>query len=55
MLSPASCRSGTSSRNGKNVWENERKAVPNRELKGMVEFYKTASREQRPREYAPEL
>ena len=30
---------------GKNIWENERKALPNRELKGMVEFYKDQSRD----------
>ena len=25
---------------GKNIWEDEKKSVPNQELKGMVEFYK---------------
>ena len=30
---------------GKNIWENEKRAVPNRELKSMVEFYKSQSRD----------
>ena len=42
-------------KDGKNIWENDRKAVPNRELKSMVEFYKTAGRDSRPRESGPEL
>lgn len=32
-------------KDGKNIWENEKKAVPNRELKGMVEFYKDQARD----------
>ena len=32
-------------KDGKNIWENERKAVSNQELKGMVEFYKTQGRD----------
>lgn len=42
-------------KDGKNIWKNERKAIPNKELKGMVEFYKDASRGSRPRERGPEL
>lgn len=42
-------------KDGKNIWENERKAIPNKELKGMVEFYKDASRGSRSRETGPEL
>ena len=42
-------------KDGKNIWENERKAIPNKELKGMVEFYKDASRGSRPRATGPEL
>ena len=34
-----------SQQDGKNIWENEKRAVPNRELKSMVEFYKTQSRD----------
>ena len=30
---------------GKNIWQDEKRAVPNRELKSMVEFYKTQSRD----------
>lgn len=29
---------------GKNIWKDEKKAVPNREMKSMVEFYKEVSR-----------
>lgn len=29
---------------GKNIWKDEKKAIPNKELKSMVEFYKEASR-----------
>ena len=42
-------------RDGKNIWEDEKKAVPNKELKGMVEFYKAAGRDSRPRGSGPEL
>ena len=30
---------------GKNIWQDEKRAVPNRELKSMVEFYKNQSRD----------
>ena len=33
--------------NGKNRWDSERRSVPNRELKEMVEFYKTHGRDER--------
>ena len=42
-------------RDGKNIWEDEKKAVPNKELKGMVEFYKAAGRDSGPRSSGPEL
>ena len=42
-------------RDGKNIWEDEKKAIPNKELKGMVEFYKAAGRDFRPRGSGPEL
>lgn len=42
-------------KDGKNIWEDEKKAVPNKELKGMVEFYKAAGRDSRPRGSEPEL
>ena len=32
-------------KDGKNIWENEKRAVPNRELKSIVEFYKSQSRD----------
>jgi len=32
--------------NGKKLWETDKKQVTNRELKGMVEFYKTKSKKQ---------
>ena len=38
---------------GKNIWENQKTKVPNRELKGMVEAYKTRppqTRDRQPRE-----
>ena len=33
--------------NGKNIWEDQRTKVPNKELKGMVEAYKTRQRKAR--------
>lgn len=42
---------------GKNIWENQKTKVPNRELKGMVEAYKTRppqTRDHQPRESARE-
>lgn len=33
--------------NGKNIWEKDRRSVPNRELKEMVEFYKERGETQR--------
>ena len=42
---------------GKNIWEDQKTKVPNRELKGMVEAYKTRdpqTREAQPRESARE-
>ena len=33
--------------NGRNVWKADRREVPNRELKEMVEFYKTRGRDER--------
>ena len=42
---------------GKNIWENQKTKVPNRELKGMVEAYKTRplqTRDRQPRESARE-
>lgn len=33
--------------NGKNIWEKDRRSVPNRELKEMVEFYKERGEAQR--------
>lgn len=44
---------------GRNIWEREKRTVPNRELKEMVEFYKTRGRGERPsapqgREASPE-
>lgn len=33
--------------NGKNRWDSERRSVPNRELKEMVEFYKTRGRDEK--------
>ena len=32
------------SKDGKNIWKDEKSAVPNKELKSRVEFYKEASR-----------
>ena len=34
--------------NGKNHWDSERRSVPNRELKEMVEFYKAHGRDEKP-------
>ena len=34
--------------NGKNIWDSRKRTVPNRELKEMVEFYKTRGRDERP-------
>ena len=42
---------------GKNIWEDQKTKVPNKELKGMVEAYKTRdpqTREDQPRESARE-
>ena len=33
--------------NGKNIWEKDRRSVPNRELKEMVEFYKERGEKER--------
>lgn len=38
---------------GKKIWESDSRQVTNRELKSMVEFYKTRNREERPQEEKP--